>query len=243
MYDGIELAAPHPDDLARVNEYMAGLVRSSPTIHAAPGQKFFFSREIASDVADNYPAYVATFSDMVELGLANPPFECFTVVLAGFNDTAGNEVRMAYDFFPDGIQVRGRLAWERDFRKTTWNPRYSFTARFLFLALIVLLATPNVIKERQGKKKLAIGQSERDTPTTTILRIGKVEYEDNGISVPGVEPRDIRPHLRRGHIRQQVCGAGRAERKKIFVPPCFVNGDPAFYPKRDHYEVRMAANG
>jgi hypothetical protein len=35
--------------------------------------------------------------------------------------------------------------------------------------------------------------------------------------------KTVRPHRRRGHYRMQVHGAGRSERKRIRVPPCFVN--------------------
>lgn len=35
--------------------------------------------------------------------------------------------------------------------------------------------------------------------------------------------RTLRPHWRRGHLRMQVCGAGRSQRKLLFVPPCLIN--------------------
>ena len=58
--------------------------------------------------------------------------------------------------------------------------------------------------------------------------------QDNSHSSP-------RPHLRRGHIRNQHYGEGNKEIKKIFIQPVFVNADEGWIEnQRKAYVVKAA---
>ena len=50
----------------------------------------------------------------------------------------------------------------------------------------------------------------------------------------------VRPHLRRGHLRNQRIGEGRKEVKQIFIQPVFVNADDGWIEnQRKEYRVRL----
>jgi len=113
----------------------------------------------------------------------------------------------------------------------------------LFEILIVLLATPNADKKvtensLRGKFQ-RIRQDAQSSEYTTTIRIGKItETYSGGNLGTGAKKR---PHLRRGHIRRQRVGEGRAEVKKIFIPPMFVNADENWIKnERKEYKVLMA---
>lgn len=217
-----------------------------------PAQSFRISLGIVERVNSDINAYLFTFGDMAELNLDASPYDSFTIEVPIRFTVADGDIEygrytpgigaIAFHFHPDGLWLERRMGPKPEtWAEMGWNEHRAYLASVYRAVLCVLLATPNVVKTREKDKLLCLGIGKgRGAKYTTSLSIGKVEYEDDGISVPGVEPRDVRPHLRRGHIRNQVCGEGRAERKRIFVPPCFVNGDPSFHPKRDHYEVRLA---
>ena len=57
---------------------------------------------------------------------------------------------------------------------------------------------------------------------------------------PDAEGSMKRPHWRRGHFRRQLCGAGRAERRLVFVRPCFINADH-FHGDKADTEYRIVA--
>lgn len=108
-----------------------------------------------------------------------------------------------------------------------------------FVALIVLLATKNVRKEQKKNKLAALGIGNRALrhAYTTHISLDTAHVETEG----GATGRQVRPHLRRGHIRQQRWGAGNALVKKVFIEPTFVNADENFVSARHHYNVVRAS--
>jgi hypothetical protein len=120
--------------------------------------------------------------------------------------------------------------------------------------LIVLLATKNVAKSTKVDKLVrhGIGKAERHLATkrrfayTTTITIGpeaKPEPEPEPKlepkSEPKPEPKHYRPHLRRGHIRQQPYGPNLQFHKQVFIQPVFVNQDREWSEplSRDHYNI------
>jgi len=108
--------------------------------------------------------------------------------------------------------------------------------------LLVALATKNV--ERKNKPNLTAKQVIRPKALksnyeyTTTLTIGKVvgaEREEGDIG-----GWKVRPHLRRGHIREQRYGPNRQLVKKLFIQPVFVNAADGVMSQRKAYNVRVA---
>lgn len=106
----------------------------------------------------------------------------------------------------------------------------------LFLA--VVLATKNVEKKAVVNTKSSISPQRRkdslNYSSTITLKIGKIT--ETYISEGGTG-RNVRPHLRRGHIRTQRFGAGLTESKKIFIQPVFVNADEEWIAAQRTYRV------
>ncbi len=96
--------------------------------------------------------------------------------------------------------------------------------------LIVLSHTRGVAKEVVNADALAKLNKARKSrgnstiPAYTVFKIGHT-YNSAGNSTAWHPGTKMRPHLRAGHVRQQVCGAGRKDRKLIFVEPVLVNCD------------------
>jgi hypothetical protein len=110
----------------------------------------------------------------------------------------------------------------------------------LVAVLIVLLATKNVQKTVKENKLAKLGIGKNPYTHTTTLSIGKVTERTDGVK--GDEPRgEVRPHLRRGHIRNQHYGPNNQFKKQIFVQPVFVNADKGWVAERTAYNVRRAA--
>ena len=114
----------------------------------------------------------------------------------------------------------------------------------LYHILAVLLATKNHKAETTVNRNLMAGKSNKknayrkDYPYTTTISIGKITESHVG---DGDDPRTVRPHLRRGHIRTQRFGPDRSFEKKIFIEPVFVNASQGWIAKRAAYNVSSKA--
>jgi hypothetical protein len=110
----------------------------------------------------------------------------------------------------------------------------------LLTTLITMLATKNVVKETQEIKKH--GPKSKKRPRThryiTTIKIGKITETFRSNESSG---GSVRPHRRRGHIRNQHFGEGNKETKKIFIQPVFVNADEGWIEnQRKAYVVKAA---
>lgn len=90
---------------------------------------------------------------------------------------------------------------------------------YAYCVLLVLLATRNVIRETVVNKAAKLGIGKNRYPYTTTLKLGTIE-QSVGNGAPG-SPR--RPHLRRGHIRNQKYGPGFEFTRLKWIEPVFVN--------------------
>jgi hypothetical protein len=103
--------------------------------------------------------------------------------------------------------------------------------------LIVLLATKNIKKDVETCSKPNSRNRREKTlskySSVTTIRIGKINetMRSSGNGSP------VRPHLRRGHIRQQHFGKNNAEVKKIFIRPVFVNADQGWIDAQKEYRI------
>jgi len=115
-------------------------------------------------------------------------------------------------------------------------------ADVLVKTLIVLLATKNTKKESFTNKILAKGKSNgsneyrKNYPTTTTISLGKI---NETFVKDGEDVRNVRPHLRRGHLRNQHYGPNKEMVKQIFIAPVFVNASEGWIAERKAYNVSM----
>lgn len=250
--------------------------------------------------ATSFDVVKETMEDMVQVGIASPPFSKFAievtpnlmlwlVVHAAVNKNVGKESiektkqvidmemphKYLFEFsldptkphlaineiFPDvqadvkrvyddgviynlktvvktGMAERGMSFSEETQHKTLM--RLASTALSL---LLVLLATKNVDKNEIKNKQLLAGKFNssqayrKDYPITTTLTIGKITENHESVGTGST----VRPHLRRGHIRNQHYGPNNEMTKKIFIQPVFVNADEGWVANREAYNVRMAS--
>ena len=104
---------------------------------------------------------------------------------------------------------------------------------------VVLLATKNADKVTEAVKKH--GPKSRKRPRAydyiTTIKIGKITET---MRSDGDGQSSVRPHLRRGHIRNQRVGKGLEEVKPIFISSVFVNADEGWI-NNQRKEYRIAA--
>jgi hypothetical protein len=100
--------------------------------------------------------------------------------------------------------------------------------------LVVLLATRGVVKETSSSKLAKLGIGKSRPQTTTTLRLDRTLTDAAG----NVAGRHVRPHLRRGHIRNQRYGPEMSLSKKIWIGPCMVNVDVDAEPAPRPYVIK-----
>lgn len=221
-----------------------------------------------------------TFSDMVDLDIANPPYPEFGISTDWFVDEYGKRMQITFWYAPTKDNPEILKAIEALYKAEGRNPDYPFETILVgyeigkarldlkkyikwgmessqskpllitinrmttsYVHLIVLLATKNVIKTtvRNRLAKFGVGKQRAEYVTTlSIGTITETEYEHGTPS-----GREVRPHLRRGHIRNQRHGPELIFVKKIWVQPVFVNSDREYVPaERVAYNVsKFRPNG
>jgi hypothetical protein len=132
---------------------------------------------------------------------------------------------------------RKTLKYISDYQPVFEDEQYTFEA--MFQTLIVLLATKNAQKDRVHNRSTSASSKTRNASKnfayTTTIRIGKIteNCKSGGTGSP------MRPHLRRGHVRNQRYGEGRREIKQIFIAPVFINADKEYVEsQRIAYKIR-----
>lgn len=229
-----------------------------------PRQCFAVSDEIYQAVS--LEEVRATFRDMEELGIAKPPYPEFDVLTKSKNvfvpatgapwkaeDERFQHSDVIFRFrgpkFIDGLfdWNLGRGPMSLFNKELLEGIRKDEFARFtrniidhsegMYKLILVLLATRNVEKSVATNKlaKMGIGKDKARHWYTTTLKIGRVTetlYE-NGEAHGGT----VRPHLRRGHKRNQRWGPGYQFTRVVFIEPTFVNADENFVSTRTAYNV------
>lgn len=135
-----------------------------------------------------------------------------------------------------GVSYRFHAPGRENFGKLN-----NFALAHLVPFLIVTLSACNVKKTTVENKlaKLGIGRNKSDSkkryPYITYLDVpDRIEETDS--EHPGTG-REVAPHLRRGHPRQQRYGVGRELVKMVWIAPVFVNADKEWVRERSAYNV------
>lgn len=190
---------------------------------------------------------LATYKDMEELGINKPPYNDLIVYLVVDNkDNPGIFFRgiflMVNPKWPDIAENEKALDFvllaphetEERYKELLLDEQECRNeADTAITVLIVLLATRGIITERKTSHTIT-SRTKSGTGGITYLSAPQYISDSNGHS--GIS---CRPHLRRGHIRRQHYGIGNTLEKKIWVEPCFVNGEPE--QAREAYVTKGAA--
>lgn len=104
----------------------------------------------------------------------------------------------------------------------------------VFMTVLVLLAARNTVKTVKHNKLAKLGIGKNPHVYTTTISLGRITETEGGAVGEGVSRR---PHLRRGHVRNQHYGPRLELVKKVFIQPVFVNADPEWLSKRTAYRI------
>ena len=116
-------------------------------------------------------------------------------------------------------------------------------AEWILAFMLVALISKNAEKTVKENKLAKLGIGKKNTKNsykyTTTVTIGEIT-ETIGAEDGSTGGWKVRPHLRRGHIREQHYGPNRQYSKKVFIQPVFVNAVEGFVNNRQAYNVRVA---
>ena len=204
----------------------------------------------------DYDTILDTATALEKAGLNQPPYAVFDIQ-ATLNHKIMARLFSGWDKFitrahPPARTFTFRYEYDKENNHLTtrlkinesWLDRQNIEkicklSSFLNHTLFALLATKNASKTTEKIKKH--GPKSRKRPREydyiTTMKIGKITETQRG---DGDGQSSVRPHLRRGHIRNQRVGKGLSEVKPIFIQPCFINADESWI-NNQRKEYRIAA--
>ena len=204
----------------------------------------------------DYDTILDTATALEKAGLDQPPYAVFDIQ-ATLNHKIMARLFSGWDKFitrahPPARTFTFRYEYDKENNHLTtrlkinesWLDRQNIEkicklSSFLNHTLFALLATKNASKTTEKIKKH--GPKSRKRPREydyiTTIKIGKITETQRG---DGDGHSSVRPHLRRGHIRNQRVGKGLSEVKPIFIQPCFINADENWI-NNQRKEYRIAA--
>lgn len=164
--------------------------------------------------------------------------------LWGLQDKKNNKIKYYSFDDPDLIQhlddfYRSKEWYSEDCIERS-EAQMKFVQKVLVTTLVATLAAKNIVKDVQKIKKHGANSKKRSKQYSyiTTIKIGKISETNRLQEGSG---STVRPHLRRGHIRNQHFGEGNKEIKKIFIQPVFVNADEGWIEnQRKAYVVKAA---
>ena len=102
------------------------------------------------------------------------------------------------------------------------------------LTWVAMLAATAILSAKGANREMVPAPAKLNTvraktnkppiPQHVVIKIGEV-FDKNG-KAHAFGHGSPRPHLRRGHIRQQTHGPQHSERKEIFINPIWINHVP-----------------